>query len=224
MVNPYFTEQDLYNALGVESKSGNISVYEAKEILNTLSLSSVQNGYKAVVIFLPERLNAQAANKLLKIVEEPPEKTVFVMVTQSPEDVMTTIYSRCQLLRIIPDAEKEELSSAPSVEIRELWDSLQDALVKRDLSAALEVADGLTALRSREKQKSFCIFASNQVRRIFMGIQGLDASVGDVSKSFSSKFCVNAASCLDKASMLIGRNVSASMVFTDLVNRLFVNV
>ena len=227
--NPYFSEQDLYDALGVEGKSGNISVYEAKNIINQLSLSAVAGGYKAVVMFLPERMNTQAANKLLKILEEPPAKTVFMLITQNPEDVMSTIFSRCQGLRILPFDRSQLVVSAYSEENGALWNSLCGALLKKNLYEALECADAIAALGSREKQKAFCNFASEQIRKAFLCDKGLEdiayVTDGEVPvKGLSSRFCIKAVSFIDKASMLIGRNVSAKMVFTDLVNRLFVNL
>lgn len=241
--NPYFTEQDLYEALGVESKSGNISVYEAKEIIGKLAFTSVTGGYKAIVIFLPERMNVQAANKLLKILEEPPLKTVFVMVTQNPEDVLSTIFSRCQALRVLPFDRSQLVVKNPSDDIMDMWNDLFSALLDRDLLRSLEASDVIASVKSREKQKSFCIFASEQVRKLFLCRQGLEdlAYFGDASQCSPSlarsgdlvrravavcnpKFCVKAASNLDSAAMLLGRNVSAKMVFTDLVNRMFVSM
>ena len=70
--NPYFFENELYAAIGIEGKQGNISVNEARSILERLSLSAVEGGYRTVVMYLPEKMNAQAANALLKMVEEPP--------------------------------------------------------------------------------------------------------------------------------------------------------
>lgn len=89
--NPYFTEQQLYDALGMESKSGNISVAEAKRIIERLTLTALEGYYKIMVIWLPERMNSEAANKLLKILEEPYEGTLFILVTQAPEKVISTI-------------------------------------------------------------------------------------------------------------------------------------
>lgn len=102
LADPYFLESELYAALGIEGKAGNIAVAEAKSILEKLSLTSVGDGYKAVVVWLPEKMNAETANKLLKVVEEPPESTVFLFVTHSPEKVLQTIFSRCQSLRVLP--------------------------------------------------------------------------------------------------------------------------
>ena len=70
--NPYFYENELYEAIGIEGKQSNISVNEARSILERLSLSAVEGGWRTVVLYLPEKMNPQAANALLKMVEEPP--------------------------------------------------------------------------------------------------------------------------------------------------------
>ncbi|MBR1405400.1 MAG: hypothetical protein IJ578_00490 [Bacteroidales bacterium] len=98
--NPYFLENELSAALGIEKKSGVIAVAEGKSILQKLSLSG--DGYRFMVIWLPEKMNPQTANMLLKSIEEPSEQTVFILVTHSPEDVLVTISSRCQRMRVLP--------------------------------------------------------------------------------------------------------------------------
>ena len=105
--NPYFLESQLYETLGIENKSGNITVAEAKYILEKLSLTSVEDGYKCVLVWLPERMNAEAANRLLKVVEEPPGKTVFIFITHAPEKILQTISSRCQSFRVLPASKAE---------------------------------------------------------------------------------------------------------------------
>jgi len=233
--NPFFKEQDVYEAIGVESKSGLISVYDAKEIIDVLSLAPVQNGYKAVIMYLPERMNAAAANKLLKLLEEPPAKTLFMLVTDNPEDIMTTIFSRCQAIRVLPFSKGDALAGASiPEEMQEICNRMLKALSRKDLASALDCADEVAAVKSREKQKSFCIFASRQVRRIFMYLQKLediayfdgvsDEDLKGISGTLSPAFCSSASQQLDRAAMLIGRNVNAKMVFTDLVNRLYVKM
>ena len=69
--NPYFYENELYTAIGIEGKQGNISVNEARSILDRLSLSAVEGGYRTVMLYLPEKMNTQAANALLKMVAFP---------------------------------------------------------------------------------------------------------------------------------------------------------
>ena len=100
--NPYFYENELYSAIGIEGKQAGISVNEARSVLERLSLSAVEGGWRTVVLYLPEKMNVQAANALLKMVEEPPQKTLFLLITQAPEKVLQTISSRCLHLRVQP--------------------------------------------------------------------------------------------------------------------------
>lgn len=70
----YFNEQMWYETIAIDNKQGNISTFEADEIIRALSFKAFESEYKVVLIWLPERMNVQAANKLLKILEEPWEK------------------------------------------------------------------------------------------------------------------------------------------------------
>lgn len=105
--NPYFTEADLYSCLGIEDKVGVISVAEAREILDSLSLKSYEGRGKFIIVWLPERMNAEAANCLLKIVEEPMPDTYFIFITHAPERIISTIRSRSQLVRLYPPSPLE---------------------------------------------------------------------------------------------------------------------
>lgn len=96
----YFDLDDWYRALGVETKQGMIYEKESSEIMRKLSLSSFGEGYKVMVIWQPEKMNTTCANKLLKLLEEPPEKTVFLLVSEVPEQLLATIISRVQQVRI----------------------------------------------------------------------------------------------------------------------------
>lgn len=100
--NPYFIEKELYQKIKIEDKVGAISVSEAKEILAKLSLKSYEGFNKYMLVYLPERMSTEAANRLLKIVEEPTEGTYFIFVSHSPENVLGTIRSRSQLVRVHP--------------------------------------------------------------------------------------------------------------------------
>ena len=106
--NPYFTETDLYTRLGMDGKAGVISVAEAREILDALSLKSYEGKGKYMIIWLPERMNAEAANRLLKIVEEPMPDTYFLFITHAPDRIISTIRSRSQIVRLYP-ARADEL-------------------------------------------------------------------------------------------------------------------
>ena len=98
--NRYFDLEDWHKALGVETKQSMIYEKESGEILRKLSLKPYGDGYKVMIIWQPEKMNAVSANKLLKILEEPAERTVFILVSEHPEDLLTTIQSRVQTVRI----------------------------------------------------------------------------------------------------------------------------
>ncbi len=91
----------LYNWLqfiGVENKQGLIGVDEAENIVKSLKLKSYEGGFKVMIIWMAEKMNISAANKLLKLIEEPPEKTIFILCTEDEEQIINTIKSRCQAI------------------------------------------------------------------------------------------------------------------------------
>jgi len=96
----YGNLNDWLKFLGIEKKQGAINVDEADDIVKTLALNSYEGGYKIMIIWLPELMNTAAANKLLKIIEEPPQKTLFLLVTEREDLILPTIISRCQLVKI----------------------------------------------------------------------------------------------------------------------------
>ena len=100
LANPYLGYNEWITELDSENKQGNISVDESADILQRLSLKSVEAPYKIVVIWLAEKMNAPATNKLLKIIEEPPEQTFFFLVSENYEQMLPTILSRTQLVKV----------------------------------------------------------------------------------------------------------------------------
>jgi DNA polymerase-3 subunit delta' len=102
---PYGNLFDWYKILGVDNKQGQIGVDEAQDIVKALSLKSYEGGFKIMLIWMAEKLNTSAANKLLKLIEEPPNKTVFVLIAEDEEQIISTIRSRCQILHFPPLAE-----------------------------------------------------------------------------------------------------------------------
>ena len=107
----YFDLDDWHEALGVETKQSMIYEKESGEILRKLSLKAYGDGYKVMIIWQPEKMNIVSANKLLKIFEEPSEKTVFILVSEHPEQLLSTIQSRVQTIPI-PRLETETIFSA----------------------------------------------------------------------------------------------------------------
>ena len=99
---PYGNLFDWYKLLGVDNKQGQIGVDEAQDIVKSLALKSYEGGYKIMLIWMAEKLNIAASNKLLKLIEEPPNKTVFILIAEHEEQIINTIRSRCQVLHFPP--------------------------------------------------------------------------------------------------------------------------
>ena len=99
---------DWYKLLGVENKQGQIGVDESLDIVKKLALKSYEGGYKVMLIWMAEKMNNAAANKLLKLLEEPPEKTVFLLITENEDQIINTIKSRCQILHF-PSLSEESI-------------------------------------------------------------------------------------------------------------------
>jgi len=86
--------------IGTENQQAGIFAQESEEIIKKLSLKSYESEYKVMIIWMPEKMNISASNKLLKMIEEPPPKTVFILVTENTEKIIKTILSRTQLIKI----------------------------------------------------------------------------------------------------------------------------
>ncbi|MCM5662321.1 DNA polymerase III subunit [Galbibacter mesophilus] len=102
---PYGNLFDWYQMLEIENKQGQIGVDEAQDIVKSLSLKAYEGGYKAMIIWMADKMNTAAANKLLKLIEEPPNKTFFILIAEDEEQIIQTIRSRCQVLHFPPLAE-----------------------------------------------------------------------------------------------------------------------
>jgi DNA polymerase-3 subunit delta' len=111
---PYGNVFDWLQFIKADNKQGNISADECNEIIKKLSFKSFESNYKVLVMWMPEYLGKEG-NKLLKLIEEPPANTIFILVAGSEENILPTILSRCQLIRV------PRLSSA----------SIEKALIER---------------------------------------------------------------------------------------------
>ncbi len=96
--NPYGSLFDWLNFLEAGNKQGEIRVDDAQEIVKLLSLKSFEGGYKIMIIWMADKMNIAASNKLLKLLEEPTDKTLFILIAENEEDILQTILSRCQIL------------------------------------------------------------------------------------------------------------------------------
>lgn len=107
--NPYVSVQTWMQHLEVENKQPMIYAHESEAIIKMLSMKPYESEYQVMIIYLPERMNIACSNKLLKLIEEPPQKTIFLLVTENTDQILTTILSRCQIINI-PKIENEVLS------------------------------------------------------------------------------------------------------------------
>ncbi|MBI4945527.1 MAG: DNA polymerase III subunit [Bacteroidetes bacterium] len=137
--NSYLNLSDWFSSLDAENKQPIIGVEESGEILRKLALTTYEGEFKVMIIWMPEKMNIAAANKLLKILEEPPDKTLFLLVSENEEALLSTIYSRTQLIKVnrISDEEikeslieKNQLSPDDASRIAYLADGNYNAALK----------------------------------------------------------------------------------------------
>lgn len=112
---PYGNVYDWLQFIGAENKQGNITAQECNDIIRKLSLKSFESEYKVLILWMPEYLGNEG-NKLLKLIEEPPPNTLFVLVAENESLILPTILSRCQLIKV------------PVLEVREV----EEALITRN--------------------------------------------------------------------------------------------
>jgi DNA polymerase-3 subunit delta' len=103
----YIGKNHWYNTMGNQNKQGVIGVTESENIVKKLSLKSFEGGYKIMIMWLPESMNLAAGNKLLKIIEEPPPNTLYLLITDDKEKIIKTILSRTQPLNFSQVNEEE---------------------------------------------------------------------------------------------------------------------
>ncbi len=104
--DPYLSLADWMDFIGAENKQPTIAVEESKDILHKMSLMAMEGNYKTMIIWMPEKMNLPTANKLLKVLEEPPDKTLFILVSESSQ-MLATILSRTQLTKVLRCEERE---------------------------------------------------------------------------------------------------------------------
>lgn len=129
---PYITPNLWYEHIGIENKQGIINKRESEEIIRKFGLKTFESDYKIMIIWMPEKMNLTCANKLLKLIEEPPESSVFLLVSENTEQIIPTILSRTQLIKI-PGIEESSLLKA----LKEKYQ-----MPEEDLRQAAHVAGG----------------------------------------------------------------------------------
>lgn len=160
----YADLSDWFNKLDIENKQGVINVRDAATILRKLSFKAYESEYKIAIIWMAEKLNVQCANKLLKLIEEPPEKTLFILIAENQEELLTTIRSRCMLVKV------------PKIAMPEVQDALVQkfACSPQEAYDAAALADGnwLMAqhfVKDKEDEKLYANVFQKWMRYCFKG-------------------------------------------------------
>ena len=140
--NPYSTESQWYTHLGTDNKQGFISVKEANTLIKKISLKAYEGGYKFVLIWHAEKMHTSTANKLLKQLEEPPEKTIFILLTPQQELLLTTIISRVQITKVghLSDFEIRNFLADKNIDVEALNQAVH--LSEGNISEALRLSEG----------------------------------------------------------------------------------
>ena len=231
LTNHFFSEEDLYDAIEIDNKSGSIGVAEARRLFEKLSLRAFEGRYKTVVIYLPEKMNQDAANKLLKLLEEPPAGTLFLLVSHAPERIISTIRSRCQHIRLHPLTKEERAKAGVATrtrpEYKELLMQLFNAGGAKSVIDTFPVWEAISDM-GRERQKEWCFYAEGFIRKIYMTASSmeplaeLDTDEAETVRKLAARikpgFYETAFKALEGAVASVESNVNPKLTFCNLCN------
>lgn len=183
--NPFLALDDWLDKIEVDNKQVIINVEESQRIIQKLNLKAYESEYKILVMWLPEKMNPSAANKLLKVLEEPPDKTLFLLVSENTDSILPTILSRTQLLKIKP---------IDSVELAQYLEFLHNAPASQAQSIAF-LAGGsyreAQRLLNQETDANFPVFRQwmrdcygNKIQDLYNWVEGFSKEGRESQKSF----------------------------------------
>ncbi len=165
---PYGNVHDFIYFNGFEKKQLNITKAAARKMIQTLSLMSFEGGYKIMLIWAPEYLHPSAANALLKIIEEPPAKTLFLLVTSQADQLLTTILSRTQKILVRAFTDEEVSSHLVDSELCDAKTAAQIAmLADGNLRAAYRLIDQVEDQTVRQLRDWFRLCATKNLKELF---------------------------------------------------------
>lgn len=165
--NAYFDAQSWYQSLDIENKQGYISVRDAATLQRKLNLKAYEGDYKVGIIWMAEKMRVDTANKLLKLLEEPPEKTVFLLIAEDQDELLATIRSRTALMKI-PRIENDALQQA----LEEKFDCSEN---EAHDAAMIAEGDWLAACRyvnDKDDEKFFFQTFQQWMRLCFLNAMG----------------------------------------------------
>lgn len=227
--NPFIEKEDWMTALKAQNQQLTIYVKESDNLQRKLSLQASEGGRRVIVIWLPERMQEQTANKLLKIIEEPPQRTHFILVSEDAEKVLGTIRSRCQRVDI-PTLVRES-ASADERMFFDLFVQLMRLAYQRRIKDLRGWSDAIVEL-GREKQKAMLDYFQHLIRENF--IYNLHRKELNRLTQEENAFSVNFARFINEKNIIpimeeitqaqndIQQNVNGRMVFFDFAIKMIV--
>lgn len=161
LTNPYFSLNQWFSHIGLDNTQGAIYNEESYEILKKLSFKTFESEYKIMIIWMPEKMNSFASNKLLKLLEEPYEKTLFILVSEDTGQIIQTILSRTQLFKI------------PKIDDNSLFNYLINREIEaREATNIVKLSDGnvvtaLSLINNNSVQNEYLEYFMNMMRLAF---------------------------------------------------------
>lgn len=228
---PYFGMAEWMQNCGAENQQLVIYADESDVITRKISMKSSQGGYKVVIIWLAEKMNETCANKLLKLLEEPPAQTVFILVCEHPEKVLQTIRSRTQIIELAP-LQQRTIQHADTPFFFDLFVMLMRLSYMRKVKEMKQWADKLSSL-GRERQKDFLRYAQQMLRENFIYNFHRQDQLNSMSAD-EAQFAVKFAPFINENNVLgimeelslaqrdIEQNVNAKIVFFDFALKMIV--
>ena len=143
--NPYLNLNDWLKGLGIDNKQGSINVDDSREVIQNLSYKAYEAEYRVVLIWLAEHMNTASANKILKVLEEPPARTVFLLIAEDTENMLQTIFSRVQIHKLGRLSSAEIAGSFADSEDPERAEKLAE-LADGDLNLAKQLLEDQTGI------------------------------------------------------------------------------
>jgi DNA polymerase-3 subunit delta' len=209
--------------MGIENKQGIINAEDCNEIIHTLSYKSYESEYKVMILWMVEKLYYAAAPKILKILEEPPDKTLFILITEDPDQIISTIRSRTLMVKIPKsDVKREDPDESANFTAFRNWMRLCFA---KDVVALVNWS-GEVAKTGRENQKSLLQYALKIIETctsINYGNEKHLTSDGEelmfiqnISPFFNSQNIISFTQLFNTALFHIERNGHAPTLFLDV--------
>ena len=158
---PYGSLYDWYLSIGIENKQGKIGTDEVSDIVKKMSLKAYEGGWKVAIVWMAEKMNLSATNKLLKLIEEPPEKTLFLFVSEDTSFLAKTLTSRCQTIQL-----KKLSSEKVSAALFSKGYSSEEAR-SASIKSAGDYGEALKLISKNENEKKFEEWFLTWVRSAF---------------------------------------------------------